>query len=60
MQWFFSKYTSLSKQNKTVCSGEMATNGRKRYFHIDENTSSEQIYTLLDGVESADEDGISF
>ena len=36
----------------------MATNGRKRYFHIDENASSEQIYTLLDDVESADKDGI--
>ena len=36
----------------------MATNGRKRYFHIDENTSSEQIYALLDDVESADEDDI--
>ena len=28
----------------------MATNGRKRYFHIDEN-ASEQIYALLDDVE---------
>ena len=36
----------------------MATNGRKRYFHIGENASSEQIYALLDGVESADEDDI--
>ena len=36
----------------------MATNGRKRYFHIDENASSEQIYALLDDVESADEDDI--
>ena len=36
----------------------MATNGRKRYFHIDENTSSEQIYALLDDVESVDEDDI--
>ena len=26
----------------------MATNGRKRYFHIDENVSSEQIYALSD------------
>ena len=25
----------------------MATNGRKRYFHIDKNAGSEQIYTLL-------------
>ena len=36
----------------------MATNGRKRYLHIDENASSEQIYALLDDVESADEDDI--
>ena len=36
----------------------MATNGRKRYFHIDENASSEQIYALLDDLESADEDDI--
>ena len=36
----------------------MATNGRKRYFHIDENASSEQIYALLHDVESADEDDI--
>ena len=36
----------------------MTTNGRKRYFHIDENTSSEQIYASLDDVESADEDNI--
>ena len=36
----------------------MATNGRKRYFHIDENASNKQIYTLLDDVESADKDGI--
>ena len=34
----------------------MATSGKKRYFHIDENTSSGQIYPLLDDVESADED----
>ena len=33
-------------------------NSRKRYFHIDENASSEQIYALLDDVESADEDDI--
>ena len=26
----------------------MGTNGRKRYFHTDENTISEQIYALLD------------
>ena len=36
----------------------MATNGRKRYFHIDENAIDEQIYTLLNDVESADEDNI--
>ena len=36
----------------------MATNGRKRYFHIDENASSEEIYLWLDDVESADEDDI--
>ena len=36
----------------------MATNWRKRYFYIGENTSREQIYALLDDVESADEDGI--
>ena len=31
---------------------------QKRYFHIDENASSEQIYALLDYVKSADEDDI--
>ena len=36
----------------------MATNGRKRYFHIDKNASSEQIYALLDDVESAGDDDI--
>ena len=36
----------------------MATNGRKRYFHIDENASSEQIYSLLDDVESDDKNNI--
>ena len=36
----------------------MVTNGRKRYFHIDENASSELIYHLLDDVESADEDDL--
>ena len=41
MQWLFSKYILFSKQNKTVFRGEMAINGRKRYFHIDENASSE-------------------
>ena len=34
------------------------TNSRKRYFHIDENASSEQIYALLYYVESVDEDEI--
>ena len=55
---FFSKYILFSKQNKTAFRGEMAINSRKRYFHIDENASSEQIYALLDDVESADEDDI--
>ena len=32
----------------------MATNGRKRCFHIDENACSEQIYPLLNDVESDD------
>ena len=36
----------------------MKWDGRKRYFHIDENASTEQIYALLDDVETADEDGI--
>ena len=36
----------------------MATNSRKRFFHTDENASIEQIYALLDDVESADEDDI--
>ena len=34
------------------------TNSRKRYLHIHENASSEQILALLDDVESADEDDI--
>ena len=34
------------------------TNDRKRYFHIDENASSEQIYALLNDVESAGKDDI--
>ena len=55
MQWFFSKYILFTKQNKTVFWGEMVINSRKRYFHIDENASSEQIYALLD-IESAHED----
>ena len=36
----------------------MLTKGRKRYFHIDENVISEQIYALLDDIKSADEDDI--
>ena len=56
MQWLFSKYILSWKQNKTVFLGEIATNGRKRYFHNDENTSREQIDALFDDVESADED----
>ena len=35
------------------------TNVKKRYFHIDENASSEQIYALLDDVGCTDEDNIS-
>ena len=34
----------------------MATNVRKRYFHIDKNATSEQIYALLDNVETTDEE----
>ena len=30
----------FSKQNKTVFCGEMSTNGRKRYFQIDENAKT--------------------
>ena len=55
---FFSKYILFSKQSKTAFWGEMAINSRKRYFHIDENASSEQIYALLDDVGSADKDDI--
>ena len=36
----------------------MAAKGRKKYFHIDKKTSGEQIYALLDDVESADKDDI--
>ena len=36
----------------------MKRDDRKRYFHIDENASTEQIYALIDDVESADEDEI--
>ena len=46
----------FSNQSKTVFWGEMVTNARKRYSDIDENASSEQIYALLDDVESAGED----
>ena len=46
------------KKNKTVSSGEMTTNRRKRYFNIDENISSKQLYALLGNVESDDEDDI--
>ena len=50
---FFSKYILVLKQNK------MAANSKKKHFHIDENASSEQIYTFLDDVEeNADEDDI--
>ena len=34
----------------------MATNGRKRYFYIERNATSEQMYALLDDVESDEED----
>ena len=36
----------------------MATNNRKRYFHIDKNASSIQIYTLLDDIERTDKEYI--
>ena len=36
----------------------MSTNTGKRYFHIDENASNEQICAVLDNVESAHEDEI--
>ena len=42
MQWPFSKYIFFL--------GEIATNGRIRYFHIAENASSEQRYVFLDDV----------
>ena len=38
--------------------GRDSDKGRKRYFHIEENASSYQIYALLDDVDSADEDDI--
>ena len=37
----FSKYMLFSKQNKTVFWSEMEPNGRKQYFRIEENASSE-------------------
>ena len=37
----------------------MEPNGRKQYFRINENASSEQIYASLDDVERADEDDIN-
>ena len=43
----------------TVFWGEMVTNRRKRYFPIDENANSEQIYALLDYAESGDKDNIN-
>ena len=36
----------------------MVTNARKRYSDIDKNARSEQIYSLLDDIESAGEDDI--
>ena len=36
----------------------MVTNARKRYSDIDKKASSEQIYALLDDIESAGEDDI--
>ena len=36
----------------------MKRDDRKRYFHIDEKASTEQIYALIDDVEIADEDDI--
>ena len=36
----------------------MVTNARKRYSDIDKNARSEQIYALLDDIESAGEDDI--
>ena len=38
--------------------GGMASNGRKRYFQMHKNARSEQIYALLDDLESTDEDDI--
>ena len=36
----------------------MVTNARNRYSDIDKKASSEQIYALLDDIESAGEDDI--
>ena len=33
-------------------------NNRKRYFHIDSGTSTNQIFALLDTVQSVNEDEI--
>ena len=33
----------------------MEGHGRKRYFSIDENSSSKEIYALLDDIDSGDE-----
>ena len=38
----FTKYILISKQNKADFWGEKAANGGKRYFHLDENASSEK------------------
>ena len=38
----------------------MASNGRKRYFQMHKNARSEQIYALLDDLESTDEDDRQF
>ena len=38
----FTKYILISKQNKADFWGEIAANGGKRYFHLDENASSEK------------------
>ena len=34
----------------------MEAKGRKKYFNVDENISSEQIYALLDKVDSDTEE----
>ena len=48
-------FSSQKKKKKTVFWGKMVTDGRKRYSHIDKN-SSEQIYAFLDDFDSANED----